>query len=53
MTLIGPWEVSSKLEIMKKATKNANSKNYGFASIGDITFGSQNRKLTGFCWWIW
>lgn len=48
MTLIGPWEVASKLEIMKKATKNANSKNYGFASIGDITFGSQNWKLTGF-----
>ncbi|WP_434343701.1 lipoprotein [Mycoplasma sp. 06067-C1-B144P-99-0482-3] len=46
MTLVGPWEVSSKLETMKKAVKNKNAK-FGFASIGDITFNGDS-KLTGF-----
>ncbi|WFQ92906.1 lipoprotein [Mycoplasma feriruminatoris] len=46
MTLVGPWEVSSKLETMKKAPTNKNHK-FGFASIGDITFNGDS-KLTGF-----
>ncbi|CBW53905.1 hypothetical protein [Mycoplasma mycoides] len=44
MTLVGPWEVSSKLETMKKAAKTGK---FGFASIGDITFNGDS-KLTGF-----
>ncbi|ACU78704.1 lipoprotein [Mycoplasma mycoides] len=46
MSLVGPWEVSSKLETMKKAPKNKDGK-FGFASIGDITFNGDS-KLTGF-----
>ncbi|EXU60229.1 lipoprotein [Mycoplasma mycoides] len=45
MTLVGPWEVSSKLETMKKAAKDKSK--FGFASIGDITFNGDS-KLTGF-----
>ncbi|WFQ94588.1 lipoprotein [Mycoplasma feriruminatoris] len=44
MTLVGPWEVSSKLETMRKAAPTAK---FGFASIGDITFNGDS-KLTGF-----
>ncbi|WFQ92907.1 lipoprotein [Mycoplasma feriruminatoris] len=47
MTLVGPWEVSSKLETMRKAPKNMNGK-FGFASIGDITFNKGKNRVTGF-----
>ncbi|QVK08683.1 lipoprotein [Mycoplasma mycoides] len=47
MTLVGPWEVSSKLETMRKAPKNKGHK-FGFASIGDISFNKGKNKLTGF-----
>ncbi|WP_347938249.1 lipoprotein [Mycoplasma feriruminatoris] len=46
MTLVGPWEVSSKLETMRKAAKG-NGK-FGFASIGDITFNKGKNRITGF-----
>ncbi|WFQ93750.1 lipoprotein [Mycoplasma feriruminatoris] len=45
MTLVGPWELSSKLETMRKAAGYKG--NFGFASIGDITFNGDS-KLTGF-----
>ncbi|UKS54365.1 lipoprotein [Mycoplasma feriruminatoris] len=59
MTLAGSYEVSGKLkelqdghkvyaEALMNQGKKAKDPKYGFASIGDITFGNGKHKITGF-----